>query len=110
MTQAHEHFIYAVATNPKTNEIFTVGEDRTLKVWSPELVCRQSIPHPAIIWSVAVSSAGDVITGCSDHCARVWTREDERSASTALVQLYQGRIESATMSAKAIDGGVPADK
>lgn len=32
MTQAHEHFIYAVATNPETNEIFTVGEDRTLKV------------------------------------------------------------------------------
>ena len=57
-----------------------------------------------------MSPSGDVVTGCADHIARVWTKEPARIAGAELAQLYQGRMSAATVSSNDIDGGVPQDK
>lgn len=42
----------------------------------------QSIAHPTIsVWTVAVLSNGDIISGASDAVVRVWTKNSARLAS-----------------------------
>lgn len=103
-----DQYIYSVAVSPDGSEIYTCGEDKTLKIWR-EMECRQVIPQPAVVWDVAVLPSGDVVTGCSDNIARVWTRDPSRAANEEALLLYQGRLDAATISASTM-GGLPEDK
>lgn len=94
VVHAHDAYIYSVALSPDGKEIYTCGEDMTVKVWR-DLECRQAIPCPAVTWAVTALPSGDIVIGCADNIARVWTRDPSRAAGEALMTLYQGRMDSA---------------
>ena len=38
----------------------------------------QVLEHPGCIWDLCFTPAGDLVTGCSDGVARVWSVDPER--------------------------------
>ena len=59
----HTNFIYDISLLPNGRDFVSVGEDRSLRVWSGE-ECHQTITHPCTsVWCVAVLSNGDIVTG-----------------------------------------------
>ena len=89
---AHDSFIYSISFLKSTSELITASEDKSIKVWQGG-VCTQTIKHPSTVWCVSV--VGDeIITGCSDGVARVFSRS--RIASEDKLQAYTKLIESST--------------
>ncbi len=61
-----------------------------------------TLQHPGSVWSVTVTSEGDIATGCSDAIARVFTRSGDRVASAEAQSVYDTRITSQTVSAREV--------
>jgi phospholipase A-2-activating protein len=58
----------------------------------------QSIVHPTIsVWTVAVLSNGDIVSGASDAVVRVWTRNPARLASAELREKLERDLRSRTL-------------
>ncbi|GLC42085.1 hypothetical protein PLESTB_001066500 [Pleodorina starrii] len=49
------------------------SEDNTVRIWRPSGECLQVLEHPGNIWAVDFTPRGDLVTGCSDAVARMWT-------------------------------------
>jgi len=92
----HHSFVYAVGYNSLTNELLSVSEDKTLRIWrsgdlftptspadndyeelrqsamtrawaqGPQFRCVQSVPHPELLWDVMALDNGDVVTASQD--------------------------------------------
>lgn len=95
----HPKFIYGLAYNQLAAEIITCGEDGTVKVFdinSGKLV--QSIQHPSVVRCVKVLSSGDIISGCADKVARVFTRAHNRVAPKSELNDYTELCNLATQS------------
>ncbi|GLI62315.1 hypothetical protein VaNZ11_004922, partial [Volvox africanus] len=60
------------------------SEDNTVRVWRPSGECVQVLEHPGNIWAVDFTPLGDLVTGCSDAVARVWTARPEARGDPAL--------------------------
>ena len=93
----HESFIYSLASSP-SGEIFSSGEDRTVRVWKG-LECVQTITHPAIsVWQVAVCPEnGDITTGASDRILRVFTRSKERLADAETLKHFNDSVKASAI-------------
>ena len=77
------------------------SEDNTARIWNASGECLQVIPHPGCVWSVAFTGAGDVVSGCSDYVAYVWSADTQRQATPeAQAQLTDTIAERAAMAAK----------
>lgn len=94
------------------------GEDNALRVSgviigsdgrSLKLQTVQTVTHPGSVWSVALADSGDVITGCSDGVARVFTRDSSRMASSDALEVFEASVAARQVSTKLI-GGVDAKK
>jgi WD40 repeat protein len=46
-----------------------------------------ALPHPNMIWGLAILGSGDVVTACHDGAVRVWSRDATRVADASLVAL-----------------------
>ncbi|TVY80811.1 Ubiquitin homeostasis protein lub1 [Lachnellula suecica] len=93
----HESFIYSLACSP-TGEIYSSGEDRTVRVWKGT-ECIQTITHPAIsVWGVAVCPEnGDIVSGASDRIVRVFTRDPERAADAETTKLFEDSVKASSI-------------
>lgn len=77
----HTSFVYSLAFLPEREELVSVGEDRTMRIWNETGANIQTIPIPATsVWAVGVVGNGDLVTGSSDGAVRVWTRDETRVA------------------------------
>ncbi|CCG84657.1 protein of unknown function [Taphrina deformans PYCC 5710] len=98
--EGHESFIYNLATTAE-GDIFSVAEDRTLRVWQNSKLM-QSITLPAVsVWAVALLDNGDVATGSSDALVRVFTQAAERKATTSELKAFEDAVASSAIPAKA---------
>lgn len=98
--EGHESFIYQLATTAE-GHIFSVGEDRTLRIWVNGKLA-QTIAHPAVsVWSVALCNNGDVVTGASDAIVRVFTSDASRVASAADLKAYEDEVAASAIPAQA---------
>lgn len=97
--EGHESFIYDLATT-SNGDIFSVGEDRSLRYWqNGELM--QIIAHPAMsVWSVRLMSNGDVVTGSSDAVVRIFTASSERKASEEIIKMYEESVAASSIPAQ----------
>ncbi|KAK4532543.1 hypothetical protein CCYA_CCYA12G3400 [Cyanidiococcus yangmingshanensis] len=89
----HSSFIYSLAVHE--HHLISAGEDRTLRILDLREGCVvETIPHPNTVWSVATipGTDGDLLTGCADSCARVWTSCPERMASAEQVAEYEALL------------------
>lgn len=48
----------------------------------------QTLNHPCVsVWATIVISNGDIVSGGSDGCIRIFTRSEERVADETLIQV-----------------------
>ena len=71
-------FIYGLAVL-STGELVTCGEDGNVKIWNTTGTLIQSIPHPGPVRCVKILPGDDIITGCADRVARVFTQSEQVS-------------------------------
>jgi phospholipase A-2-activating protein len=87
----------------------TGGEDNAARivhadVASGSLSCVQTIMHPGVVWSVALAANSDVITGCSDGVARVFTRDPTLAAEPEVIAAFEKSVSERQLNTKVIGG------
>ncbi|PSC75649.1 phospholipase A-2-activating [Micractinium conductrix] len=102
----HTALVYTAATTAD-GLVASGSEDNTARVWHADGTCLQTIEHPSNLWAVAFLPNGDLVTACSDHVARVWTREEQRAAPAELLEAYAAALaaKKAEAAASKDDGG-----
>jgi len=104
--QASETFLYSVSVLPG-GEWLTCSEDRTVRVWAGGSDdCVQSITHPATVWDCAPLPNGDIVAGCADGRAYLWTRAAGRAAPQALQAGFKDEVAAVAMPAQQVEGMV----
>jgi phospholipase A-2-activating protein len=111
-------FSYSVAGMPTGDESLWVfatgGEDNALRIVLADVAkgsfsCVQTIIHPGVVWSVALADNGDVITGCSDGVARVFTRDATLIAEPDVLAAFEKSVSERQLNTRVI-GGVDVAK
>lgn len=92
----HESLIYQLYPLPTGEGFVSVGEDKSLRVWSyDDTVPKETIKHPAIsVWCVTVLANGDIATGSSDGVVRVFSRDPDRRAPAEMLEVYHEMCQS----------------
>mmetsp|Transcript_40977 Transcript_40977/g.162226 ORF Transcript_40977/g.162226 Transcript_40977/m.162226 type:complete len:806 (-) Transcript_40977:1084-3501(-) len=89
------------------------GEDKNVKIveMGSDAILKPiaSIPHPGTVWAVHFMENGDVLSGCSDGRARIFTTDKERVAAEMVLSDYENSLAQQQVSTKLI-GGVDVSK
>lgn len=89
---SHSSFLYSVAISGEL--LFTVGEDKCIKVWKDQ-ECVQTIPYPCeSIWTVAVSPKSDIVVGGSDGYLRLFSCSPLKNAAESVLAAFQAAVSS----------------
>lgn len=91
----HTSFVYSVAVDPLSGDIFSAGEDRSFRVWRGG-ECIQAVTLPFIsAWTISVNpDNGDVAVGGSDFMIRVFSRDPLRVASEEELKSFEETVAS----------------
>ena len=93
-----------------SGEWLTCSEDRTVKVWSSEKSeCTQVLTHPSTIWASSGLVNGDIVAGCADGNAYVWTRSAERAAELAQQAAFKESVAAVGINAQQVEEGMLGD-
>ncbi|CAL8462941.1 g2475 [Coccomyxa elongata] len=90
--QGHSAIIYSCAATDGL--IASASEDNTARLWRPDGTPLQSIEHPGCVWDVGFLPNGDLVTGCADYAARIWTASPDRAAPAESIQVYEAGISA----------------
>lgn len=91
------------------------GEDNAVRVVEADMGsggsfgCVQTIMHPGSVWSVALCPGGDIVSGCSDGVARVFTKDASAVADADTLSTFEKEVSERQISTKVI-GGVDVTK
>lgn len=88
----HSALVYSVSATADGILIASGSEDATAKIWSIDGTCIQTIDHPGCVWAVAFLPNGDLVTGCADGVARVWSAKESRWAAKEVREGYEGSL------------------
>ncbi|CAL4145489.1 unnamed protein product, partial [Meganyctiphanes norvegica] len=92
-------YISSVCGLGNDGEFISGGEDRSMRVWSKDGQCTQTLHLPAIsVWCVLGLSNGDIVCGTSDGCCRVFSKVVERQASEADQKIFEECVAKSTVS------------
>ncbi|GIL66282.1 hypothetical protein Vafri_19894 [Volvox africanus] len=83
------------------------SEDNTVRIWRPSGECVQVLEHPGNIWAVDFTPRGDLVTGCSDAVARVWTVRPEARGDPALERALANLISERKAAKEAAAAALP---
>ena len=101
--------MYKISVLP-SGEWMTCSEDRTIKLWGGASgECLQSITHPSTVWAVRGLTNGDIVAGCADGNAYVWTRADERVADAADATAFKEQVAAFSLPAQQVAEGMLGD-
>ena len=75
-----------------------LGQVRVWNAGSGE--CAQSIMHPSTVWGCAVLPNGDLVAGCADGNAYVWTRAAVRVAAPDLAMAFKEAVAGTSLPAQ----------
>lgn len=102
--EGHEALIYSVAVNNDGTLIASASEDCTVRVWNMGGECLGVIKHPGCVWSVAFLSQGDLVSGCADGVARIWSADSSRKASDDAIAAFEAHVQLYHEKSKAKQG------
>jgi WD40 repeat protein len=57
------------------------SEDNTVRLWLASGAALQVIDHPSCVWDVRFLASGDLLAGCGDAVARIYTAAPERQVT-----------------------------
>lgn len=93
----HSNYIYTIALNPALGDAFVTGsEDNTIRLWSVSegaLGGAMTLPVQSV-WSLACTSAGDIVAGSSDGVIRVFSKDTARIASPDVLEAFGVAVET----------------
>ena len=102
----HENYIYSIVALENGTNIFTSGEDRTLRIWN-NTELNQTITLPTqSVWCIALLPDGDVITGSSDSVVRIFTCNPEHYADAETLKEFEQEVASNKLNAQLELGGM----
>lgn len=91
-------FAYDIAGMPATGAdrqwlFASGGEDNDIRVVHADVesgtfACVQTIVLPGVVWGVDLALNGDIVAGCSDHIARVFTRDPAAVAKSDVLESF----------------------
>lgn len=100
----HESFVYKIKFNKHTNQLFSCGEDRSLRIWNLDVEndykpsITQVIRLPAIsLWCCDFLPNGDIVVGSSDNNIYIFTRNKLRLASKQEIETFKKSIETTAL-------------
>lgn len=82
------------------------SEDNTFRLWDAQGSCLQSVELSGCVWSVAFTPDGDVVAGCADASAYVFSREASRQADAEAVAAFETTVEERKAMTKDDKSGV----
>ncbi len=93
LRQLHGHasYVYSVTSVPGSELLVSGGEDCSVRVWSGD-ACIQTLQFPSTVWDVTALDNGDLLVGCADFVARVYTRDPKRHASAETKAAFEKRL------------------
>jgi len=106
--QASESFVYSVSVLP-SGEYLTCSEDRNLRIWSQQGDLVQSMTHPTTVWAAKALGNGDLVAGCADGNAYVWTKTSTRVAPPSVATLFKEAVAAFTLPAQQVKEGMLGD-
>lgn len=109
---AHDSFIYTLA-KIDANHVASAGEDRCIKIWDLKAKqCLQSIPIPAVsIWCLCCLDEYTLACGTNDGNVYMFSSDPLRQLQDeALLQLFQERLGSNTISKASMSSSIDASK
>jgi WD40 repeat protein len=92
--KGHNGFVFGCCTLA-SGEIATASDDKSVKIWSVDGLCRQTIDLPGTCWSVTSNHLGDIVTGCEDYKVRTFTRDLARAGEGAELAEYEAECSTA---------------
>lgn len=99
----HQSFVYGLACIDSFSEFVTCGEDQAVNLWKNGTDI-QSMLHPGSVWSVdyhkSENQCAELVTGCSDGMARIWTRDPAHAISEVEMQSYYENVQVAAAGQK----------
>ncbi|XP_066598418.1 phospholipase A-2-activating protein [Prorops nasuta] len=104
-----ENYIYSVAANFDTSYIFTSGEDWTIRVWHNQELDQTILLPSQSVWSIAIKSNGDIISGASDGIIRIFSADPERYADPESLKSYEEQTEAVKIRKKIEHEGIKVD-
>lgn len=92
--EGHEALVYSVAVSQDGTLIASASEDCTLRIWNLNGECLAVIQHPGCVWTVSFLTQGDVVTGCADGVARIWSTDPSRRASDDVIATFEAHVQA----------------
>ncbi|XP_058449670.1 phospholipase A-2-activating protein [Malaya genurostris] len=93
----HTNYIYSISRSDFWGDdvFITSGEDSTIRMWSlTQGALGNELQLPAqSIWSVAGLRNGDIVAGSSDAMVRVFTTNEDRTASQDIQEAFKLSVE-----------------
>lgn len=108
--EGHTALLYCVAPQPGGAVVATGSEDGTARVWRASGEPLACLRHPACVWALAWTPAGELVTACGDGVARVWTRGAGRGdarLTSALADSLRASDAAATAAASEAASSAP---
>merc|ERR1712232_1263023 len=93
----HQDYVYGVTSINGVSEFAICGEDKFVNIWKDNKPI-QSMIHPGSVWSIehrkSENGIDELITGCSDGIARIWTKDAAYAVSQLEMDTYYENIQA----------------
>eukprot|EP00871_Galdieria_phlegrea_P005398 jgi/Galph1/585/GphlegSOOS_G5412.1 len=83
------HFLYCLTYLPSLDLFACGGEEGSVKIFSFESGCLQTISHPSTVWALSSFPNEDLVTGCMDAVCRIFTQDESRKAEEVVLQEFE---------------------
>ncbi|XP_043259149.1 phospholipase A-2-activating protein isoform X1 [Colletes gigas] len=102
----HENYIYSILAKESGTNVFTSGEDRTIRVWHNSEIGQTIVLPTQSIWCIDLFPNGDIVAGSSDGIVRIFTCDSDRYADAETLQAFEQEVAHTKLNAQQELGGI----
>ncbi|KZC09181.1 Phospholipase A-2-activating protein [Dufourea novaeangliae] len=102
----HENYIYSILSRDNGTNVFTSGEDRTIRVWHNSEISQTITLPTQSVWCIDLFPNGDIVAGSSDGVVRIFSCDPERYADPETLQEFEQEVANMKLNAQQELGGI----